>query len=447
MSRVIRFHQFGPPEVLKCEELPTPAPAAGEVLVRVQAIGVSWKDVLWRQNLAPEQAALPSGLGFELAGEVLAVGAGVGDLPLGSRVASFPAHTPDHYPAYGDVVLMPRAALAVYPEVLTPVEASVYYTGLLVAYFGLVDLAGLKAGQTVLITEAARMYGPVSIQLAKALGARVIASTKSAEEREFLREQGADKVVVTDEQDLVLEVERFTEGKGVNVILDELGGPQMTLLGDVSATRGKLVLYGCNGGNESAFPACAAFKKHLQFYRHCLMDFTGHPEMGLERNDESVSKALAHIEQLTRDRGRPGIRVRPGGRGASLHGNLSEAWPGGDPRRRLRTTRSERARPASRAFSWARFQIHRSLTAVRSPPWSPVLRTPQGSTRSMRTSPSANGLCSTPRGTTYISPGPRCTAPSRKSMRRRPARTMKVSSVSAWLCQTKSPSIFTSLNW
>lgn len=108
MSRVIRFHQFGPPEVLKCEELPTPAPAAGEVLVRVQAIGVSWKDVLWRQNLAPEQAALPSGLGFELAGEVLAVGAGVGDLPLGSRVASFPAHTPDHYPAYGDVVLMPR---------------------------------------------------------------------------------------------------------------------------------------------------------------------------------------------------------------------------------------------------------------------------------------------------------------------------------------------------
>ncbi|HCF0757071.1 TPA: TauD/TfdA family dioxygenase [Pseudomonas aeruginosa] len=196
MSRVIRFHQFGPPEVLKCEELPTPAPAAGEVLVRVQAIGVSWKDVLWRQNLAPEQAALPSGLGFELAGEVLAVGAGVGDLPLGSRVASFPAHTPDHYPAYGDVVLMPRAALAVYPEVLTPVEASVYYTGLLVAYFGLVDLAGLKAGQTVLITEAARMYGPVSIQLAKALGARVIASTKSAEEREFLREQGADKVVL-----------------------------------------------------------------------------------------------------------------------------------------------------------------------------------------------------------------------------------------------------------
>ncbi|VTQ01795.1 putative oxidoreductase [Pseudomonas aeruginosa] len=120
---------------------------------------------------------------------------------------------------------MPRAALAVYPEVLTPVEASVYYTGLLVAYFGLVDLAGLKAGQTVLITEAARMYGPVSIQLAKALGARVIASTKSAEEREFLREQGADKVVVTDEQDLVLEVEALHRGQGRQCHPRRIGRP------------------------------------------------------------------------------------------------------------------------------------------------------------------------------------------------------------------------------
>ncbi len=111
--------------------------------------------------------------------------------------------------------------------------------------------------------------------------------------------------------------------------------------------------YGCNGGNESAFPACAAFlQKHLQFYRHCLMDFTGHPEMGLERNDESVSKApRAHRATDPRSPaqtgGRPGIRVRPGGRGAPLHGNLSEARPGGDPRRRLKTTRSEK--PGHRA--------------------------------------------------------------------------------------------------
>ena len=290
MSRVIRFHQFGPPEVLKCEELPTPAPAAGEVLVRVQAIGVSWKDVLWRQNLAPEQAALPSGLGFELAGEVLAVGAGVGDPPLGSCVASFPAHTPDHYPAYGDVVLMPRAALAVYPEVLTPVEASVYYTGLLVAYFGLVDLAGLKAGQTVLITEAARMYGPVSIQLAgsRRAGDRFHQVRRGARvpPRAGRRQGGGDRRAGPGPGSRALH-----RGQGRQCHPRRIGRPADDPARRCSATRGKLVLYGCNGGNESAFPACAAFKKHLQFYRHCLMDFTGHPEMGLERNDESVSKA------------------------------------------------------------------------------------------------------------------------------------------------------------
>ena len=93
MSRMIRFHQFGAADVLKLEELPTPKPGFGEVLLRTQALGVSWKDVLWRQNLACELARLPAGLGFELAGVVEAVGEGVADLQPGMAVASFPAGT------------------------------------------------------------------------------------------------------------------------------------------------------------------------------------------------------------------------------------------------------------------------------------------------------------------------------------------------------------------
>ena len=99
MSRMIRFHQFGGPEVLQLEEVPTPVPGPGEVLVRTQALGVGWKDVLWRQNLAAEQPTqLPSGLGFEMAGVVEAVGAGVDDLAVGTPVASFPASTPNSPP-------------------------------------------------------------------------------------------------------------------------------------------------------------------------------------------------------------------------------------------------------------------------------------------------------------------------------------------------------------
>lgn len=302
MSRMIRFHKFGDADVLQCEELPTPIPGPGEVLVRVQAVGLGWKDVLWRQNLAAEQAQLPAGVGFELSGSIEAVGEGVDDLELGTPVASFPASTPNRYPTWGDLVLMPRYALTRYPDVLSPLEASVHYTALLFAYFALVDLAKLKPGQHVLITEASHCLAPQTVQLAKALGAKVIASTSEAANREFLRGLGADKIVVTEEQDLVLEIERYTEGKGVEVILDQCAGPQMKLLGDVAAPRGKLILYGVNGGNDTAFPACAAFKKHLQFFRHCVLDFTGHSELGIEQNQEAVQRALQHINQLTADR-------------------------------------------------------------------------------------------------------------------------------------------------
>ncbi|MET1027690.1 MAG: zinc-dependent alcohol dehydrogenase family protein [Dongiaceae bacterium] len=303
MSRMIRFHQFGPPEVLKCEEVSTPRPVAGEVLVRVDAIGVSWNDVLWRQNLAPEQARLPSGIGSELSGRVEAVGEGVEDLPVGTPVASFLAHTPNRYPAYGDLMVMPREALTRYPDngMLTPMEASVHYTPLLTAYFALVNLARLKPDQVVLTTEASVCLGPSTVQLSKALGARVIASTKNAESRDYLLGLGADSVVVTDEQDLVREVGKLTDGRGVDVVLDSCGGRQMNLLGDLAAPRAKLILYGLNGGNEASFPACEAFRKHLQFFRHSMLDFTGHAELGIEPDQEAVRRALQQINQLTQD--------------------------------------------------------------------------------------------------------------------------------------------------
>ncbi|WP_296270220.1 zinc-dependent alcohol dehydrogenase family protein [Pseudomonas sp. UBA6323] len=302
MSRMIRFHKFGDADVLQYEEVPTPVPGPGEVLVRVQAVGLGWNDVRWRQNLASEQAKLPAGTGFELGGTVAALGDGVSDLEVGTAVAGFPAGTPNRYPTWGDLVLMPSHALTRYPEVLSPIQASVHYTSLLFGYLALMDLAHLKPGQHVLITEASHCMAPQTVQLAKALGAKVIVSTGSPEDREFLRGLGADKVIVTEEQDLVLEVERYTEGKGVEVILDQCAGPQMKLLGDIAAPRGKLILYGINGGNDTAFPACAAFKKHLQFFRHCVLDFTGCPELGIEPNDEAVQRALTHINQMTADR-------------------------------------------------------------------------------------------------------------------------------------------------
>lgn len=301
MSRMIRFHRFGEADVLKLEEVPTPKPAAGEVLIRSEAIGVSWEDVLWRQNLAAEQAKLPAGIGSEVAGVVEAVGEGVEDLDIGARVASFKAHTPNRYPAYGDHVLMPREAVTVYPASnnFTAAEAAVHYTPQLSAYFALANLAGLKSGQTVLVTEAGRCIGGAMVQMAKALGAHVVAATRNAEPHDMLLKLGADKVVLTEEQDLSLAVGAYTHTKGVEVVVDGCGGNKMALLGDVAAPCGKLILYGLDGGNEAAFPAWAAFRKHLQFHRFSLLDFTGHAELGIKPNWPAVTAALKEINQMT----------------------------------------------------------------------------------------------------------------------------------------------------
>ncbi|MCI8211427.1 alcohol dehydrogenase [Pseudomonas sp. S25] len=302
MSRTIRFHQFGPAEVLKVEEHPVALPAPGEVQVRVQAIGISWYDVLWRQNLAPSQARLPAGLGHEMAGVVTALGDGVDDLKIGDKVASFPSADPNQHPVYGELIVLPRTSLTRYPDVLTPVEASVHYTSLLVAYFAYVDLARIKPGQTALVTDASHCAGPSFVQLGKALGARVIAVTKTDDAREYLLSLGADKVVVTEEQDLLMAVNKYTDNRGVDVVLDGLGGPQMSIMGDVLAPRGSLVLYGLQGGNQTPFPACAAFQKNIQFFVHCLGNFTGKPELGITQDEAALQRALRDINQLTADR-------------------------------------------------------------------------------------------------------------------------------------------------
>ena len=302
MLRTIRFHKFGPAEVLKCEEHEAALPAPGEVQVRVQAIGVSWYDVLWRQNLAPSHAQLPAGIGHEMAGVVTALGAGVDDLAIGDKVASFPAESPNQYPVYGEVILMPRTALTRYPDVLTPVQAAVHYTPMLMAYFAYAELARAKPGQVALVTDASHCAGPAFVQLGNALGVKVLAATKNSEERDYLLSLGADKVIVTEEQDLLMQVNKYTGNRGVDMVLDGLGGPQMSMLGDVLAPRGSLILYGLQGGNQTPFPACAAFQKNIQFFVHCLGNFTGKPELGITQDAEALQRALRDINQLTADR-------------------------------------------------------------------------------------------------------------------------------------------------
>ncbi|TBV06593.1 zinc-dependent alcohol dehydrogenase family protein [Stutzerimonas kirkiae] len=299
MSRIIRFHQFGAADVLRMEQYVVPRPGPGEVSLDVEAIAVSWYDVLWRQNLALSQVQLPAGLGHELAGVVRALGEGVDDLAVGDRVASFPAHSPNQYPGYAERVLLPRASLVRYPGSLDALQACGHYTPLLIGWFGYVDLAAAQPGESVLVTAAGLCAGPYIVQLGKALGLRVIAAVADEDEGEYARELGADAVVNTEAQDLVRQVLRLTDGRGVDIVLDALGGPQMSLLGDALAPRGRLVLYGLQGGNQTPFPACAAFQKNIRFFVHCLGNFTGKQELQIPQDRAAVARALEAINGFT----------------------------------------------------------------------------------------------------------------------------------------------------
>ncbi|WP_110667872.1 zinc-dependent alcohol dehydrogenase family protein [Salinicola halophilus] len=299
MSRAIQFQRFGGAEILDIIDRDTAAPGEGEVLVAPEAIGINWFDVLWRRNMAPTKAKLPAGLGSEMAGVVIDTGPGVDDFAPGDRVASIPAFDPNRYSSYAERTPLPVESLIRYPTCLTATEASVHYVPSLLSWLAFREVASLAPGASVLITGACCISGPYAVQVAKALGVRVIAATPFDSAIDYLRGLGAEAVVHTETQDLAKAVDKLTDGRGVDMVLDALGGPQMSLLGDVVAPGGDLVLYGLLGGNETSFPATAAFNKNIHFHVHCLSNFSGRPEIGIPQNRPVLERAIAAIDAMT----------------------------------------------------------------------------------------------------------------------------------------------------
>ncbi|ADU36785.1 zinc-dependent alcohol dehydrogenase family protein [Variovorax paradoxus] len=296
MSRMIRFHVFGGAEVLKIEEAGTPVPGPGEVRVAVQAIGLNRADALWRENLYIEDATLPAGLGNEAAGVVEAVGEGVEGLKVGDKVAVLPGAGQGRYPTYGESILLPAAHVVRYPGNLSAAQAAGAYMAYLTGYFPMFEMAQLKRGQVMLVTGASSGTGIAALQMARAADIVAIAVTRTAAKRDALREAGAAHVVVTDDEDVVERVMKLTEGRGVDLVYDGVGGAQVERLGDVVAHRGWYVLYGLSGGAEFKYPVIAQFRKSWRFHVYKVLEHTGAATMGLLRDEAALARALAFID-------------------------------------------------------------------------------------------------------------------------------------------------------
>jgi NADPH:quinone reductase-like Zn-dependent oxidoreductase len=297
-ARVIRFHKTGGPEVLKAEELLLPEPKGSEVSMRVNAIALSRIDILWREGSYFEQAILPAGIGYDAAGVVESVGPEVKTLRVGDHVSTFPAVSLLDYTAHGEAILYPEEALFVYPRNFNLGQAAAVNSGLFAAYFAFVELAGVQPNQYVVITAASSSMGIAGIQLAKALGAKIVAVTRCEAKRQHLTTAGADHVVIAGIDDVHETVLEITGGDGVDVVYDGVGGPGLEEL--VWATRrfGHVIVYGHLGAMEDAtpLPLGACFLRGLNLHAsYKIFDFTGHSRLGIPPNRGAIERAKRFV--------------------------------------------------------------------------------------------------------------------------------------------------------
>ena len=239
--KAIRIHEFGQSEdVLKYEDVPVPEPKAGEVLIKVEAASLNRADLGLRKGTYRIAAdALPVIPGREFAGTVAKLGAGVNEFTLGQRVVGYPS-----LGGYAEYAVAKVAEVRPVPDGVTSAQAAALPTASLTAWFGLQTDGNLKSGDWLLVQGGSSGVGVAAIQIAKYLGAKVIATSGSEVKCGRLRTLGADVAIDVSEDDFVDEVLRVTNNRGVDVVLEMIGGEvyQKSLL--VLAPGGRLFSIG-----------------------------------------------------------------------------------------------------------------------------------------------------------------------------------------------------------
>ena len=245
--KAVRIHEFGDLDVLKWEDVDRPTPRPNQVLIKVDAAGVNYADLMRRRGGYPGPD-LPSTLGLEAAGTIEELGDAVSSLTVGQRVMAMGPQGNAEYVAVNANFVFP------YPETMDPVQAGGIPIVFLTAYHLLKTRGQMKSGDTVLIQAGASGVGTVATQLAKTWGARVITTASAPDKLDLSRSLGADVTINYTTQDFEAEVEKLTDGKGVQLVLECVGGPVLEKSVRCLASYGTLVSY----GNASGTPASLA---------------------------------------------------------------------------------------------------------------------------------------------------------------------------------------------
>jgi NADPH:quinone reductase len=294
---------FGAPDVLHIEQVARPEPKQNEVLIRVLAAGLNRLDHYLREGSVTPDIRFPHVLGSDAAGVVEATGSNVTKFAPGDRVILMPGYPLDpreadtapisaapsyairgiaEWGAYAQFMTAPETWVVADRTGLEPILAATFPMALVTSVRALKVVGEVKAGDTVLVHAGASGTGSTSIQVARALGARVAATVRSRAKADFVRQLGAELVVSLDEPDLATQVRKWTDGRGVDVVLDNLGGSAFAPSLECLAPLGRLVSMGMVLGLEATFPLRPFFFAQKQI-RGTLMGDLSDLEWGIER--------------------------------------------------------------------------------------------------------------------------------------------------------------------
>lgn len=295
MTKAIRIHEHGGPDVLRYENVDVGDPAAGQVRLRHNAIGLNFIDVYHRTGLYPV-TALPSGIGLEAAGVVEAVGDGVADLKVGDRVA----YASPPVGAYAEVRLMAADRLVMLPETIDDCSAAGMMLKGMTAHYLLRRSYRVQPGDSLLVHAAAGGVGSILCQWGRHLGATIIGTVGNDEKAEKARSHGCHHTIVYTRENFVERVKDITQGKGVAAVYDSVGKAVFTDSLDCLQPLGIMVTFGNASGPVAAFePGVLAAKGSLFLTRPSLMDYTAKREdlvASAQELFDVVSRGVVKIE-------------------------------------------------------------------------------------------------------------------------------------------------------
>ncbi len=275
-DRAVIFHGFGGPEVLRVEEVPPRALTGREVRIDVQAFALNRADLMFIHGEHYTIPRFPSRIGSEAVGLVTEIGPEVQGLSVGDRVSSIPFFTTTDG-VQGTSAVLPEDYLVHSSPELSDAEACAVWMQYLTPYFAFVDVARLEEGATALVTAASSTSGLGAVQIARLLGVRTIATTRSRHKVDLLRASGATGVVVMGEDDLAAEISRVSGGRGIAAAFDPIGGTSLSDYVDHLADGAVVLGYGTLSDLQPEVPVAAMCRARAAFHPYSMFNHVGDP--------------------------------------------------------------------------------------------------------------------------------------------------------------------------